>query len=43
MLAHVEELLDKLDELGITPSPEQNEEDEEVAEGWEDEEDVEMS
>ncbi|KAG9094056.1 hypothetical protein FS749_013211 [Ceratobasidium sp. UAMH 11750] len=43
MLAHVEELLAKLDELGITPSPEQGEGEEDAGE-WEDEdEDVEMS
>ncbi|KAG9092199.1 hypothetical protein FS749_015914 [Ceratobasidium sp. UAMH 11750] len=43
MLAHTEELLAKLDELGITPSPEQGEGDEDAGE-WEDEdEDVEMS
>ncbi|KAG9076238.1 hypothetical protein FRC06_009624 [Ceratobasidium sp. 370] len=42
MLAHVEELLAKLDELGITPSPEQGEQDDGDAEEWEDE-DVEMS
>ncbi|QRV75620.1 TPR repeat-containing protein [Ceratobasidium sp. AG-Ba] len=44
MLAHVEELLEKLDELGIAPSPEQAEGDGEDEGGWEDEdEDVEMS
>ncbi|KAG9124646.1 hypothetical protein FRC07_010798 [Ceratobasidium sp. 392] len=44
MLAHVEELLAKLDELGITPSAEQVDEDEEDGEEWEDDdEDVEMS
>ncbi|KAG8736946.1 hypothetical protein FRC10_008701 [Ceratobasidium sp. 414] len=44
MLAHVEELLAKLDELGITPSPEQGEGDDEDAEEWDDEGgDVQMS
>ncbi|KAG8793726.1 hypothetical protein FRC12_001809 [Ceratobasidium sp. 428] len=44
MLAHVQELLAKLDELGITPTPEQGEENGEDEAEWEDdEEDVEMS
>lgn len=40
----MEELLAKLDELGITPSPEQEGEEGEASEGWEDDdEDVDMA
>ena len=44
MLVHVQELLTKLDELGITPSPEQEGDEDEGSEGWgDDDEDVDMA